>query len=87
MSVTSVRLQDDLDKSLNELALKSNRSKNWIINQAIKEFIEHQAIEEQRWLETLSALESVRSGISIPSERVENWLASWGKDKEMEVPE
>lgn len=73
MSVTSIRLQDDLDKLLSDLALKSNRSKNWIINQSL---------EEQRWLDTLPALDSGRSARSVPAEQVESWLTTWGRAQE-----
>jgi len=87
MGVTSIRLQDDLDKSLAELAKKSSRSKNWLINQAIKDYVENLALEEERWLDTLPALESVKSGRSVPAEEVEAWLASWGKADEGQLPE
>ncbi|MDY6922061.1 MAG: ribbon-helix-helix protein, CopG family [Pseudomonadota bacterium] len=87
MGVTSIRLQDDLEKSLSELAEKSNRSKNWLINQAIKAYIEHLALEEERWLETLPALDSVKSGKSVPAAEVELWLSSWGKPDERQPPE
>lgn len=87
MGITSIRLQDDLDKSLAELAKKTSRSKNWLINQAIKEYVENLALEEERWLETLPALESVRSGRSVPAAEVEEWLGSWGKSDERQPPE
>ncbi len=87
MGVTSIRLQDDLEKSLSELAEKSSRSKNWLINQAIKEYVENLALEEERWLETLPALESVKSGKSVPAAEVEAWLSSWGKPEERQPPE
>ena len=87
MGVTSIRLQDDLDKSLAELAKKSSRSKNWLINQAIKDYVEKLAQEEERWLDTLQALESVKSGRSVPAEEVEAWLASWGKADEGQLSE
>ena len=87
MGVTSIRLQDDLDKSLVELARKSSRSKNWLINQAIKDYVEKLAMEEERWLDTLPALESVKSGKSVPADEVEAWLRSWGKSDERQSPE
>lgn len=86
MPVTSIRLRDDLDKSLIELAKKTDRSKNWLINQAIKEFVESQELEEKRWLETLPALDSVKSGKSVDSEDVEAWLSSWGSSNERNAP-
>ncbi|MBC53357.1 MAG: transcriptional regulator [Gammaproteobacteria bacterium] len=87
MGVTSIRLQDDLDKSLADIARKTSRSKNWIINQAIKDYVENQAIEERRWLDTLPALESVESGNSVPAEEVEAWLKSWGRSGEKQFPD
>lgn len=87
MGVTSIRLQDDLDKSLAEIARKTSRSKNWLINQAIKDYVENLAVEEERWLDTLPALESVKSGNSVPADNVEAWLRSWGKSDEKQPPE
>ena len=86
MSVTSIRLQDDLEAPLAELAERSHRSKNWIINQALKEYLENKELAEQRWLETIPALESVRDGKSVPAESVEAWLSSWGTEDEGPLP-
>ena len=86
MSVTSIRLQDELEKPLADLAEKQKKSKNWLINQAIKEYLECHELEDQRWLETLPALESVKSRKSIPAENVEDWLSSWGTGQEKPVP-
>ncbi len=87
MPVTSIRLQEDLNKSLIKLAKQSDRSKNWLINQAIREFVENQELAEQRWLETLPALDSVRSGKSVSSDKVEAWLSTWGSPNERKAPE
>lgn len=86
MGVTSVRLQPEVEAPLEELAKKLDRSKNYLINQAIKGFIGQQSIEEGRWEETLQALDSIRSGKSIPEDEVESWLNSWGTDEELDPP-
>ncbi len=86
MSVTSIRLQPDIEKTLAETAEKLQRSKNWLINQAIKEFLEKQTLETQRWQETLQALDSIQSGNSIKGDKVHAWLESWGTDDEQEKP-
>ena len=86
MSVTSVRLQTELELPLDELAGKLSRSKNWIINQAIKDYIEAQTLEETRWQETLQALESVRQGKVVDGDTVHEWMKSWGTDSELDVP-
>ena len=86
MSVTSVRLQTELELPLDELAGKLSRSKNWIINQAIKDYIAAQTLEETRWQETLQALESVRQGKVVDGDTVHEWMKSWGTDSELDVP-
>lgn len=58
---------------------------NWVINQAMREYLEAQASEERRWLETIPALESAKSGKSVPAEAIEEWLSSWGKTNEKDM--
>lgn len=86
MSVTSIRLQNDLEAPLEQLADKLSRSKNWIINDAIKSYIRTQQQEEQRWKDTLSALTSVQDGQVVEGDKVHTWLDSWGTDDELPAP-
>lgn len=86
MSITSIRLTEDLEKPLDSLAKKLNRSKNHIINQAIKEFLVKQSLEDSRWEDTLEALESVKAGKPIDESDVNAWLNSWGTDKRTSPP-
>ena len=86
MSITSIRLADGIDKPLESLAKKLDRSKNYLINQAIKEFIARQSLEESRWVDTLEALESVKSGKTIAEADVNAWLNSWGTGERKEAP-
>ena len=87
MGVTSVRLQPEIESPLDELAKKLDRSKNYLINQAIKEFIARQSVEDERWRDTLQAIRSVREGKVVPEEEVTRWLKSWGDENELEPPE
>ena len=86
MGVTSIRLNPDIEAPLENLAQKLDRSKNYIINQAIKEFIERQAMEDSRWADTLEALNSLKEGKLIDEAEVTSWLKSWGSDKETAPP-
>jgi len=86
MGVTSIRLQPDIETPLEELAEKLDRSKNYIINQAIREFIERQSVEDSRWSDTLKALSSIKNGSSIPEAEVNAWLESWGSGEELSPP-
>ena len=86
MSVTSIRLQDDLEKSLNDAANSLHRSKNWIINQAIREYLERNTNEQQRWQQTVEALQSASDGKLVGSKKVNEWLQSWGTENELPPP-
>ena len=86
MGITSIRLADDIDKPLESLAKKLDRSKNYVINQAIKEYLARQSLEESRWLDTLEALESIKAGHAIGEDDVNAWLNSWGTGERQEPP-
>jgi predicted transcriptional regulator len=86
MSITSIRLTDDIDKPLESLAKKLDRSKNYLINQAIKEFLIKHSLENSRWEDTLKALESINTGKTIDEADVNAWLNSWGTNARIPTP-
>ncbi len=81
MSITSVRLNDDVERPLDFLAKKLDRSKSYLINQAVREFVARQSVEESRWADTLEAIESVNRGEAIDEDDVNAWLNSWGTER------
>ncbi len=87
MSVTSVRLSSEIETPLKQLSKKLDRSKSYIINQALKEYIQRQAMENSRWNDTIEALHSVKSGNLINSNEVHDWLDSWGTENEKMPPQ
>jgi len=86
MGVTSIRLSAEVEIPLENLAHKLDRSKNYIINQAIKEFVQRQSMEDSRWEDTLLALNSIKNGKTIDGDKVASWLESWGTDHEITPP-
>ena len=86
MSITSVRIPDDIEKPLESLSKKLDRSKSYLINQAINEFIARQSLEDSRWQDTLEALESIKAGKAIDEEDVNAWLNSWGTNDRKLAP-
>ena len=48
MSVTTVRLQAEVEQNLEAIAGRLHRSKGWVINQALLEYIEKQQLEQER---------------------------------------
>lgn len=84
--ITSIRLQAELEDPLTALAERLKRTKNWLINLAIREFLEREHAEEIRWQETLVALQSVRDGRVVAEDEVHAWLESWGTPDERKPP-
>ena len=87
MSVTSIRLQPEVESGLEAMSGKLHRSKNWLINQAIREFVARQELEQTRWTETLAAMESVANGNVVSGQAVHAWLESWGTSEEQSPPQ
>jgi predicted transcriptional regulator len=87
MRVTTVRLQVDVEQQLDAIAGRLNRSKGWVINQALAEYIEKQQLELDRWQQTLAAMESAAQGKVVDANEVHSWLQSWGTEDEQDAPE
>lgn len=86
MSVTTVRLQPEVEEGLEAMAGKLRRTKSWLINQALREYLQRQKQDESRWEETLKAMESVAQGKVVSGEAVHAWLQSWGSTGELAPP-
>ena len=87
MGVTTVRLQAEVEQHLEAIASRLQRSKGWVINQALAEYIEKQQLEQERWKQTLEAMESAAQGRVVDASEVHGWLASWGNENERDAPE
>jgi predicted transcriptional regulator len=86
MSITTVRLLPETEKDLEALAGKLDRSKGWLINQALTEYLAKHRLEQERWQETLAAMESVAQGKVVAADKVHQWLRSWGNKDELPAP-
>lgn len=86
MSTTSFRLDDDLEEKLEVTATKLQRTKSWIINDALRQYI---AREEQklRMLEqTQEAIADIQAQRVVSGEEVMKWLETWGTATEATPP-
>lgn len=86
MSVTTVRLQTEIEQQLEAIASSLHRSKSWVINQALSEYIDKQKLEQERWNQTLEAMESAAQGKVVDAREVHSWLDSWGTEHEQDAP-
>jgi len=86
MPVTSVRLRDDLQEPLEAAAERLQRSKGWIINQALEAYLRNETSQERLRRETLEGLADVEAGRLFDGDEVLAWIESWGKDEELSKP-
>ena len=87
MSATSVRLQPDVEYALDTTATQLGRSKGWVINEAVREYVVRHEQAQQRWQQTLEALDAVARGELVAGEAVHDWLRGWGTARESHAPE
>jgi len=86
MSTTSFRLDDDLEDKLNTTAAKLRRTKGWIINDALRQYIAREERRLQMLQETEEAIADIEAGRVVSGEEVMEWLESWGTKKERKAP-
>ena len=72
-----------LAEKVDQIAARIERSRGWIVKQALSAWIEQ---EEERHQLTLEALLDVDAGRLIDHQAVQAWAASLGTDTPLEVP-
>lgn len=70
---TSVRLEDDLSDKLDALATSLDRPKSWLIEQAIKSYVDEQSWQVQAIQEALDDYQSGQAEL-VPHEQVMDQL-------------
>lgn len=86
MGVTSVRLQPEVEHDLRETARQLNRSRNWLVNEAVRDYVARYQAERTRMEETLAAIDSVARGDLVSGQALHEWLDSWGSEEELPPP-
>lgn len=86
MSITNISCTDDREKPLESPAKKRDRSKPYSTNQPVREFLSRQTLEESRWKDTLTALESIKTVQAIDEIEVNAWLNGWSTGTRIPTP-
>lgn len=71
--VVTAKLPDELVLEMDEVADRIDRTKSWIVRQAVSEWL---AEERRRYELTLEALKSVNEGRTLTQEEVEEHFAA-----------
>ena len=73
-----------LAEQVDELAAKLERSRGWVVKQALAAYVEREA---ERYRLTMDAMADVDAGAGVSHEDVKAWAASLGTDQPGQLPE
>lgn len=80
----SMRIPDELKKSLEMISQISHRSQLQIATKALTEYV-----QKNEW--KLKAIQEAKmeadKGVFVSQEAISDWLDSWGTENELEAPE
>jgi predicted transcriptional regulator len=80
----SVRLPEELRREVDEFAKATKRSRSFVVKEAIEAYID----DRRAYLEAIDeAIKEADKGVFISGEAVDRWLASWGTDNPLPMPE
>ena len=80
MGITSVRFTEEIDSDLERAAAAARRTKSWLINEAVRDYLQRRDEQGARWRDTLAALDEVKHGELVDGTDVLAWLTTWGKE-------
>jgi predicted transcriptional regulator len=87
MSNASFPLDEDLHEKLDSTAFRLNKTKGWLINQAVRQYIEREELKARILSETELAIADIQAKRIISGEEVLNWLKTWGTATESKAPQ
>jgi len=81
----AVRLDEEVLEQLDIMAKAADRSRAWLMAQAIRQYVQHEAWQVDAIKKALTKLESGKARFT-PQEEVAQWLLSWGTTREKDRP-
>lgn len=81
--VLTAHVPTQLAAKVDSLAERLDRSRGWVVKQALAAWVEQ---EERRYNMTLEALADVDAGLGVAHEQVKAWAASLATDKPSPLP-
>jgi predicted transcriptional regulator len=82
MPTLTAHVSDDLIRKIDSVSQSLDRSRAWVIKEAVKEYLERRAKDQKRWEETLAAVEAADRGEVVSADDVLGWVDTWGKPGE-----
>lgn len=80
----SLRVDDELSERLERLSHATDRSRSYLTQEALREYLE---LHEWQVEGIKAALSQVEAGKTVSHENVAEWMNTWGTDDEKNPPE
>ena len=74
MTTLTVHVPDDFIEEIDSIAVELERPRDWVIQDALREYVSRHRLEAQRWRETQDAIDAAERGEVVPAEEVFAWL-------------
>jgi predicted transcriptional regulator len=85
---TSIKLPEGLRERIRAIAEDENRSSNWLMTDAIRQYVERKEARKALLEELRAAHEEYqRTGLHLTQEDVEEWIAKRAKGDRAPMPE
>ncbi len=81
----AVRLDEEVLAQLDIMAKAADRSRAWLMAQAIRQYVQHEAWQVDVVMKALAKMENGKAQFA-PHEEVAQWLLSWGTAEEKDRP-
>ncbi|SEL88207.1 Predicted transcriptional regulator [Kosakonia sacchari] len=84
----SVKINPEMKSRLEELSRRTKRSRNWLINEAVEEFVSRAEQREAYRREAAKSLEEYQqTGLHLTMEEADSWLSLLESGNDVEPPE
>ena len=88
MQATTIRCNKEVLQQLDVLAQARNRSRAWLINQALAEYVAREEKREQFKMHVLNSWQQYQeTGLHVTDDELVAWLETWGGENEAEAPQ
>jgi len=71
---------DDLLDEIDSIAGELERPRDWVIQDALREYVSRHRLELDRWRQTQEAIYAAERGEVVPAEEVFAWLDTWDQE-------
>jgi predicted transcriptional regulator len=80
MPTLTAHVTDDFVNEIDSIAVELERPRDWVIQDALREYVRRHRLELKRWRETQEAINAAERGEVVPGEEAFAWLDTWGQE-------